>query len=201
MKSWWKASLLVLFCLAILSSQGGMVLAKPVALDGDPIGVNAQHAEGPNAWDLSALSNFPAAQPAQSETTTAPLSVAALPVGLIDYWKADEASGVLLGASAGKTFNVFDSVGSNTGKVYATAREYGGPGTAGKHGRNERRCPFWRCRLHRGRLVVSIRDAGWHSADAVSLHCAAGRLQRWLHHRFERRLSTIFHVRPRRKRY
>ena len=137
MKSWWKASLLVLSCLAILSSQGGMVLAKPVALDGDPIGVNAQHAEGPNAWDLSALSSFPAAQPAQSETTTAPLSVAALPVGLIDYWKADEASGVLLGAFAGKTFNVFDSVGSNTGKVYATAREYGGPGTAGKHGRIE----------------------------------------------------------------
>ncbi len=159
MKSWWKTCLLVLFCLAILLPQGGMALAKPIGLNGDPGATDAQQAEGPSAWDLSALGNFPAAQPVQSETATAPLSVADLPDGLIDYWKADEASGVLLGV-LGKTFTVFDSVGSNTGKVYATAREYGGPGTAGKHGRLERGCPFWGCGLHRGRLVVSIRDAG-----------------------------------------
>jgi hypothetical protein len=136
MKSWWKACLLVLFCLAILSPQGGIVLAKPVALDGDPGAADAQQAEDPNAWDQSALGNFPAVQPAQSETTTAPFSVAALPVGLVDYWKADEASGDLLGIVAGKTFTEQGSVGKNTGKVYATAREYDGPGTTGKHVRD-----------------------------------------------------------------
>ena len=135
MKSWWKASLLVFFCLAILSPQGGTALAKPIGLDGDPVAADAQHAEGPNAWDQSALSNFAAAQPAQPETMTAPFAVTDLTVGLVDFWKANEASGALVGV-LGKDFQVLDSVGSNTGHVYATAREYGGPGTAGKHGRN-----------------------------------------------------------------
>ena len=73
---------------------------------------------------------------AQPDAPNAALSGTDLKSGLIDYWKADEASGDLLGAVAGKTFAVVDSVSNGAGKVYLTARQYGGHSTTGKHYRD-----------------------------------------------------------------
>lgn len=50
--------------------------------------------------------------------------ISTLNSGLISYWKMDEASGNALDIHSGKTFTAYNTPGTNTGKVYATARTF-----------------------------------------------------------------------------